>query len=265
MAGAIFVNGRDMSDVGLEPLGISGWFDVPTISRRSEQLSNTTGAALGTGVRIDQRKLQLQFYLRPQLLTDRQALMDIVNDTFTGLCEIKFVDKVNRVIRAYVESIATRAENESVALIEPAMVLTVNLTGYDAAIYDTEPTVLAVSTTARQVQLGSWPSGGVLYLMGAMSGSVTITYRSHTGDSLYTLVLNGTLASDEYLEVDFNDRTITKVSNAGVRDDTAYSFKSGGAWFVFDPADGNRTVGSWPTIELSTGSGVLIYRKAWSS
>lgn len=265
MPGAIFVNGRDMSDVGLEPLGISGWFDMPTVSRRSEQMTNTTGAALGTGIRIEPRKLSLQFYLKPQLLTDRQSLMDIVNDTFTGLCEVQFVDKPNRVIRAYVESVATRAENESVGLIEPALVLTITMVAYDAAIYDTEPTVLAVTTTPRQVPLGSWPSGGVLHLMGSMSGNVTITYRAHTGDVLQTLVLNGTLAADEYLEVDFSDRTITKISNAGVRDETAYSFKSSGNWFVFDPADGNRTVGVWPTIELSTGTGVLIYRKAWAS
>lgn len=265
MPGTIYVNGRDLSDVGLEPLSIGGWLDLPSISRSVEPLTNTTGHALGTGVRTAPRQISLSFSLRPQLLTDRAAAMDAVADTLTGLCELRFVDKPNRVIRAYVETVTTVAEGESVAMIEPALILRVGFIGYDAAVYDDEPTVLAVTTTPRAVPLGSIPSGGTLYLMGSLAGSVVVTCRSHTGEAVGTLTLTGTLAADEYLEVSLSDRTITKVNNAGVRDADAYSFKSAGAWFSFDPGHGVRTAGAWPSIEVSAGAAVFIYRKAWAS
>jgi hypothetical protein len=150
-------------------------------------------------------------------------------------------------------------------MIEPALILRVNMVAYDSAVYDNEPTVLAVTTTPRAIPLGTAPSGGTLYLMGSMSGTVTVTYASHTGETAGTLALTGTLAADEYLEVDFSERTITKVSNAGVRDETAYSFKSAGNWFPFDPAHGVRSTAAWPSIAVSSGTAVLIYRKAWAS
>jgi hypothetical protein len=59
MAGTLYINGRDLSDVGLEPVGISGWFDLPNIARSVEQLTNTTGHALGTGMRIAPRAIGL--------------------------------------------------------------------------------------------------------------------------------------------------------------------------------------------------------------
>lgn len=264
MAGTIFINGRDLSDVGLELTAIRGWFDLPSLSRSAEQLTNTTGHALGTGVRVNSRTVELGFYLKPQLLADRATAMDAVADTFTGLCELRFVDKPGRVIRAYAEAVTTVAENETVGMIEPALSLRVTMVAYDALVYDIEPTVAALTTANTEIPLGSAPSGGILTLMGSFS-SVVITYKNHAREVVGTLTLTGTVNSDEYVEVDLNNRTITKISNTGVRDETAYSMKSSGSWFQLDPGHGNRTVGAWPTLSLSAGTGVLIYRKAWQS
>jgi len=119
------------------------------------------------------------------------------------------------------------------------------------------------------LRLGTGVSTGIVYLSGTWAEGATrvLTYRSNAGITYGALTLtaptsSGGLASDDVLELDFAKQYITKVAASGTRTDAA-DWRASGAWFGFDPADGDATADRWPTLQTSTGAGVVIYREVF--
>jgi hypothetical protein len=70
-----------------------------------------------------------------------------------------------------------------------------------------------------------------------------------------------TLAGGDTLTIDL-DRFLVTRTVSGVDTDDIAALTSG-SFFNFDPADADVYAGDWPTLEVSAGSGVLTYRRAY--
>lgn len=264
MPTTLLVNGTDLTDLGLVVENIEPWLSGPRLTRALAQIPGYTGALVGEAATSESRVITATTLARTTTWAARKALLDQLSDLcMTGVCELVTADDTSRVMYGlYTESVSD--------LVAPRLVntegrMTVGWVCPDAAKYDIQPRGYALSSTPKAIPLGTLPSGGIWRIMGALSGACTLTYRNLLGTALGTLTVSGTLTSSEFLDVDLDQRTITKWSSAGVASD-AYSWKSASTyWFRLDPGDGDRTTGVWGTLEQSAATGIFMYRRAWAN
>lgn len=115
-------------------------------------------------------------------------------------------------------------------------------------------TTASIGASPLPLSLGTAPSTPLLVVMGAATNPV-VTLRNAAGAVVQTLGFTVTLGATERLEVDCAAMTITKYTGASPAD--ALSTLASGDFLVLDPADGV------PTVEVNSGTGELLYRKAW--
>ena len=143
---------------------------------------------------------------------------------------------------------------------QPYVNVTLSFVADDPSWYDRNARAVGLSTSAAEVPLGTLPSYGTLYLQGA--NSPTITYKAASGETVATMALTYTWASGDVYRVDLGLQTIDRIAT-GTRTNAASVFTSG-SFFALDPRDGDADAADWPTLTLSTGSGVVYYLRRWS-
>jgi hypothetical protein len=265
------INGRGLSALGATAAALSGWLDGPSSQRQATALPGVLGAIPATLATTPPRELTLTLRVAATSLTERAERLATLQDALAGLLIVRFSDTPDRFLRCVAGPLTVASIDPAHSMTTAAASLSVSVTliCYDAASYDGEPRILALSTAPVAVPLGTLPSVGVIRWQGAWAVSTarTLTYRGASGIAYGALTITtpsgDSLASGDHLEIDLARRYLTKVTAAGVRTNV-YAWLTSGDWFAFDPADGDRAAARWPTLTLSAGSGTLLYRRAWA-
>jgi hypothetical protein len=134
------------------------------------------------------------------------------------------------------------------------------LEAVDPYAYDVVPTVIALSSAAAACPLGVHPSAPVIRIMNATDPVATV--RGASGEPVASIAITITQATDEdYIVIDCERQRILEY-DAGAESDITAAV-SAGDFFALDPLDGDRDNDAWPTLELSSGTGEAVYRRAW--
>lgn len=270
------MNTFSFDGLAIEALGVtarsaSDWLTGPTVERGGTPLLGRHGIVPSTARRGAVRRMVLGLTVPVPSLAARATTLRAVRDAIIGGARrVRSADAPGRFIvcdvRGWeVEPIAQRSFTEQTR----AAVVNVALYDHFGVSFADEPRVLVLSTTPTALRLGTAVSTGIVYLSGtwAEGASRTLTYRSNAGITYGEMTLtaptgSGGLGTNDVLEIDLHRQYITKVASSGARTDAA-AWRASGAWFGFDPADGDALADRWPTLALSTGAGVVIYREAF--
>lgn len=199
---------------------------------------------------------------RTMTLAERQYLLRYFSDLFTGLQEVRFDDNNQpRRIMGYCSVYDAAVASPQFVNIAPK--ITVKFTFYNAAFEDVECSHYAIGTVPKQMPVGTVGHGGQLFLTGAVSTPVTVTYRNIAGTVLGQLSFTPTLAAGESLIIDLDARQWLKVSTTNVRTSVP-TWNTNSVWFFIMPRDCNREMGVMPTLEASTAM-LFRFRLRWEN
>ena len=261
----LLVNGTDLADLGFTLSDVQPWLSGPKLTRVLTALPGFTGAIPSAGATAESRLITARSLIRPASVAERLALLDKVADlAMHGMNELVFPDAPDRVMRGLY--LSSDVEVYAPRLVSTEGEVTVGWVCPDAAKYARQPRGIVLGTTPKPIPLGTLPSGGIWRIMGPLSGAISLQYRGQNGVLLGELTVTGTLTTSEHLDVDLDERTITKWSNVGVGT-SAYSWKSAASyWFRLDAGDGTRGLSEWATLQQSVaaGGGLFLYRRAYA-
>lgn len=254
------INGVDPRTLGLIISDVSGWLDAAAASRPATTIPGRAG----------QRALTLAPDLAPRRLVARgivaatsvQAARDSL-DALRALFDapslaVSFTDAPTRAVMAALEAFTVPVAPAQ--MIARQLPVEITLLALDPIATDVAGTVVSATSVAAPLPLGTAPSAPVLRILGPATNPV-VTYRDARGVARQTLGLTVTLAATDYVEVDAGAMTITKVAS-GVSTN-AITLLTSGDFPIFDPLDGDRAAGAWPTLEVSAGTVEALYWRGW--
>jgi len=256
----LYINDKPLEDLGLGPR-TANWWDSVRFERPVIQLANQLGQVAGDVGLGSPRELTIECILQATSVSDRRTKLDAISrELGLGACELRVQDDEDRVLLARLVNYSAAPFSDNPYGGQPYVEIELQLVADDPAWYDRYAVGIGLSTSAAEVPLGTLPSDAVLYLEGA--SSPTVTYAAHSGETVSTLELSYTWASGDVYRVDLGLQTIDKIAS-GTRTN-GISVYSTGDFFALDPRDGDADASDWPTITLSTGSGVAYYRRRWT-
>lgn len=265
----MYLNGRDPITDGWIPIALSGWMSGPVVRRGARAIPDTTGVIPSLRQTPDPRTIRLRLRRYLSVLADRDAAQLILQDRLSGLLHVRFDDAPTRVVRCVASLPQFQPVHEITAFSIATIEAEVLLTCYDGASYDTEPRVLALSTTGVEIPLGSLPSAGVISWGGAWTATTsrTLIIRDHGGVARVTQTLTAptgeSLGATDFLELLTAPRYVSKVTSAGTRT-AEEEWVPGVTWIALDPAWQHRTEARSLTLEISAGTAQITYRKAYA-
>lgn len=128
--------------------------------------------------------------------------------------------------------------------------------------------IVSFGATPVAVPLGTAPSvgrdgwGAVIEVTGAAT-TPAVTYADAAGNALATMAFTYSPAAGDTLRIDLARRLIQRrVSGTWSSDGFAY-LSAGYTWPALDPADGVISDGAYPRLSVSSGSGLLSYRRCY--
>lgn len=256
------INGQTIEELGFGLGALDGWLDGLELDWQPIAAQGRSSTVQATQATAKPRTFRVTLVANPALLTDRSTFVDRLAHALAGELEVSFADQPDRMMRVVRERVTTVADVPEQAFVVPTITITIGFFCPSGAKTAVQPSVVGIGTTPTEIPLGTLPSTGVLYLRGALSTEVAVRYRGITGTLLEELLITPDLAADEALAIDFATRQLTYhyATGTSLLD---YSPKSGGLWFACDPADGGPSAGAWPTLELSSGDGLFVYRKSF--
>ena len=264
---ALFVNDFDTSSLGLVVTGVDGWRDAPATRDRTTQLPTRVGAViLAPEAETAPRQLVIDGVIDPtaagkagSLANVRAAINELQALIYRGTIEVRFADEPDVFVLARGEQaqlIATPPQ-----FMNPKSRVQIRLFCPDPLRYDRNGSVVGFGVSPRAgVPLGTAVSAPVIRVMGAATNPV-ITYRDKSGVVRMTMGFTVTLAATDYLEIDCELFTIKKFAS-GV-ETNGITLLTSGDFIALDPQDGDYANAVWPTLEVSAGSGEVLYRRAW--
>lgn len=255
---AVIVDGKDLSELGfVVDNGLSGWRNSLSIAQLWRRLPGRVAAIRATAEdQYDAREIVIPGTQVADSLAQLKQWEDELKWRLSrGELEVKFAEEDTRFYRAWLDG------EVQVGGIQPVQAqrghrVRIPLICPDGREWsDTEESVAVADTDgAVDVPLGT---ALVRPVVTVDLASFTLTYRDSGGTQQAQLQVSG--ASTTPVTVDMEARTIT-TANGGEIDTLA-----SGDFFALDPRDGDYPSSTWPTVELSggTGTATFVYRKAY--
>lgn len=254
----MWLNNRAIGEVH----ALEGWADGIQYDRESVPVADLLGHFPALSATAQPRTIRVTLWVGDETLDSRYPALDELDALTRGLCEIRFSDSPDRVARGIVTRKATQAFASDASWVDGSadILRTLEIVCHSPVKVARYGSVVGLSTSRTPVPLGTLPSGGLLLLYGT---DQTVTYRGASGEPLATMGFTFT-PSNSHLEIDLTRQMVTEVEDDGTRTNAADALTSGD-FFALDPGDGDYVAGSWPTLELSSGTGALIYRRSYES
>jgi len=254
------INDKDLTtEYGFSVIEPRHFLSGPRFTFPRTPIAGRLGAFLDSGVTGEWAPFTVRGEFSPTTLADRLAKLDKMQRDLAGEVEIVTTEDTGRRWRGYLDNSASEVWDAARAWY--LLPFKADLSFTLVAREDIEGTSVALTTTARQVPLGTASSGGLVTIMGAATNPV-LTYADAGGNTVQTMTFTITLAaSNDFLEVDLDKQTILK-SVSGTRT-TDNSIPTAGKFFSLDPADAAPAGPVWPSLKLSAGTGLIAYRRRW--
>jgi phage-related protein len=258
-----------INDVSAEDLGFASgdasaleqWGAALDVNFRSSPVPGFSGHIVGGSPTSPPRIVPLSAVISADTIGERNALLQTLMSNLQGRLELRFSDEPDRILYGVCTKAVSSGASDAWSFALPDLRVSVEITCMDAAKYDRNVQTLAFGSARQSMPMGNMPHDGTLYIMGAATTPV-ITYRNMAGDSVQTMTLS-TLGGDDYYAIDLLRKKITRY-DATVASDALDEWTAGD-FPVFDPGDCDVEAGIYPTLEVSSGSGLLVYRRRWSN
>lgn len=248
---------------------ISGWLSGPTYSRDAVPIPGRMAPAQNRWTAGESRRLGITFFSDHISLTERAAKIGTLDRLMQGIFPVETSDRPGIHTRCLVQSRQTVAIDgtDDVIMALGDIGVAYVLEAVDGVSLSNEATTLiALNNTPRELEVGSAAISPVTIHRGAWSAgqSRTIQYYGANGLLQRTITLTApsgqSLAgTDDYLEVDHGNRTITKVTSSGVRSN-AITWNPSRLFLTIDRVD---TVDDTPPFVVCEGDVLFQYIKTW--
>lgn len=258
--GVIYINGRDVEELGLTVEDVGPWLSGVTVQRQSVAMPFGFGQTVSEVETYPAREYRLRMgNTNDWTLGSREARIEAVRELLVGVIELAFEDSARKVLcRLEEETVASFAP--SVAFAIPDIAANWTLRAYQVARLSVEDRVVGFTTTPGAVQVGDFArAAGIILISGAATDPV-VTLRNFRGEVVGGMAFQQALTASQALEVDLYEEVIW-LRSGGTRTRADASLVDGD-FFEFRPEHRGPS-GAWPTIEVSDGFGLLTHRALW--
>lgn len=258
-----YLNDRPIEDVIDAVLRVDGHI-APTVTVRTRVPVANAPGLFGIGVEVAPRTVQVVLDVRSTTPVARAATIDNLARRLKGLLLLRTDDTPDRELYCTCSGVEVSLYNGAYALGTVSVELT--FTAVDPTRYERDAICFGLTTSRREVPVGTVPSAPLIYLYG---GSPTVTgvqiiTRNYTGDEVSRMTTLGSLASTSALLVDCAKQSCS-LYTAGVLQANGNAFFASGSFPVLDPED--SLDGAGITLELTssagTPTGLVLYRKGY--
>lgn len=258
----------DLNRIAIEDLGLTLEEGGPIqpalrLTRESQSMPGRVGGLPAPYANIEDRIFRFVSRVRTSSVAARIAVMDGLADALRGQVEIRDVQSPDRVTRGTVQIFEAQMPSPAFVNNTPQVVVEIRT---PSARWDTSSSSRVLSTTPVQIPCGTLPHRGRIFLTGVAAGAIStevrFKYRGISGALLKELVVLPSLASGEYAIIDLDAQQIQKVTTSNVYSDVE-SWITSGDYLTISPRDGNRSMGVWPTLEITAGAALYTFRRNW--
>lgn len=263
----MWINDRPLAAFGLEPNTSEDRVGGPLGSLVIEEIPNQSGAQLIRSELNRPRRLIVPVAIRASTEhTDDQSFrsrLDDVQDALRGALEVRFDDDPDHIFFCQLEVFRTLGV-EAPEFRATTRELEMVLVAVDPFRYDR-----FVSTSgAGAIAVGTAPSRLITIIQGPATDPSEIELRDLLGRIVARIRITDALLAGESFVIRHNNFRVdkftgveTKVAAIDNVDRTVDLFN----YFTVTPELADRRAGSFPTIEVSDGGGILtnLYRRGW--
>lgn len=252
MTNTLSINGVDLGTLGFKLRAPQGIWNTPVASSESIQVPGRAGQLVpqASMVTLASRTITVVGTLvgtsRANFLTKLDALKAALAAPLTLIL-------AEQPLRQYTaRCLSVTVEETGPVLLQRKQAVTIALFCDDPYAYDTALQTVAF-TTATAIPMGTAPTTrGVITITGA--AAFTLTYKNSAGVTLATMVFAGVTSPiaidlDTFLATDGSGNALGKLTS--------------GEFFALSPLDGVFGTSTWPTLEVSSGTGSISYRRAY--
>lgn len=258
MSGVMYADGVDLSTLGFQVTNLFAWRDGPVREYESVQVPGRIESAVSDCAVVEPRTLQVRGLVYGDTAAERVTNARKIVAAVSGDRTLRFGDAA--------QTIATRFRGHQMAPIAAAdefranvgTVLTLDFLCPENAYRDASSSVINLSASPTAIPLGDLPSGGVVRIDGPATNP-KIVYRTSMGAEVASIELTASLGSGGWIEVDLDKCRITTSLATN-----PMMLMTGGKWFRLSHTHGNYATSSWPTLEITSGTGSLTYVKRFS-
>ena len=258
---AIIVGGVNLETVGFIADDIRGHRSMTPRSRPTTSVPGAIGLVVVSNIeRWQPRRMEFSGMLNAATFSEMQSRLDELKYRLAGADLIVTVaDDETR------EFQGVRFEAIPAALFRPHLIQTktrVSLVAIanDPRGYSTADTVSSsFGSTDLAMPLGTAEVGPIIRISGPAI-TPAIIYRNSAAVEQARLVLTSTIGSTGFIDIDLEALTLIDETGANVSEDLN---STASVFFRLDPRDGDFVGSSWPTLNVTAGSAVATYRKAY--
>lgn len=254
----VWANGVDLySDSGFVLDRPPGWRDAPFRSHRFVSLPKRRGFLKATAdPSWEPRELRLSGVVQGDTNAAARAnLRKLKARLSDGGVRYSFPDASTLEVVGYLAEDGIAVEPIGPPLADDRFRVDVSVVCPSPRYLERSTYSVGFGSTRTLMPLGTAPSYPVVTVSGATT--FTLTYKTSTGGTVKTFGLSG--ATGAPFTIDMEAETVLNTSG----DSQIGSRTTGSDFFALDPYDGTWTASSWPTLEVSAGSGTCVYRRAY--
>jgi phage-related protein len=269
---AIYLNNLDPESLGWQVVKVTGLGDAGAQRLALVDVVGRSGSAIvsnrpGSSPRQITVQLAGKFSTLKLMETALTRMLAIIGH---GLLEVRDARDPEKVCYGFLEGMTDEAADPQY-VSNPLARLTLKITCPDPLRFDRVASVIGFGAAYGNIPCGTAPFGPLLRIYGQPTSPFTVTYRGQDGVARQVMGFTLTLGASDYLDIDCDLQTIVKVV-AGTPSNAMDTWTTNADGFiVIDPSDAEYDHGSqhpdagrgWPILELSTGTGLAIYRRAY--
>lgn len=259
------VNGIDLTTYGFTINTTDGVFDGGVRTLIAVPVAGSAGIMVTGGIESP-RVVELSGSLTSAAktvagrLANEDAFKDLVRGGLVRLTRDDGSTTV-RTITGHVERLGLTTIGHPVAPTD--LRVTLRLACLESYWQAVEPSSRVLGATRATLVLGTAPSTPIIRIMGSATNPV-VTYRDAGGTAQRTITLTITLAATtDWIDLDMRTRKITKYLSGVVTNGYTTMSTTSNFPFAFDPQDGDFFTSAWPTLEVSAGTGIAYWNKAY--
>jgi len=263
----LWLNGREMSSLGLRVAAFDGLFGSHELSYSTVTVPGRVGTAQGAPLAMSPKELVVYGTIEAASTTTMQQQTAAVEYAcgMGALVEIRTMFDTSRVV--YGRLAGFKFNPASRQGIQKTVRGEIRFSIPSPVSYERSPRTYIEATANNRlaIPLGRLPSAPVLRVspVSAAVGPFTITYRHADGTVLTQMEITqntiNLVLREDYYSIDCDLHSLTLSDNGTVLDGSQYW--TPGEFILLNPADGDPESGAWPTLETSAGQLLVRVRR----